>query len=97
LSFSHMNDADLKAIAVYLKSLPGKAEAPKPLPSDDPVMAAGGAIYRDQCSACHGLDGRGVALLFPSLADSSMARSDDPTTLIPILLPPPPTLPPATD
>jgi mono/diheme cytochrome c family protein len=49
-------------------------------------MAAGGAIYRDQCSACHGLDGRGVPLLFPSLADSSMARSDDPTTLIRIVL-----------
>jgi mono/diheme cytochrome c family protein len=61
-------------------------QAPKPLPSDDPVMAAGGAIYRDQCSACHGLDGRGVPLLFPSLADSSMARSDDPTTLIRIVL-----------
>ena len=86
LSFSHMSDADLKAIAVYLKSLPGRKEAPKPLPSDDPVMAAGGAIYRDQCSACHGLDGRGVPLLFPSLADSSMARSDDPTTPIRIVL-----------
>jgi len=86
LSFSHMSDADLKAIAGYLKSLPGRAEAPKPLPSDDPVMAAGGAIYRDQCSACHGLDGRGVPLLFPSLADSSMARSDDSTTLIRIVL-----------
>ncbi len=86
LSFSHMSDADLKAIAVYLKSLPSRKEAPKPLPSDDPVMAAGGAIYRDQCSACHGLDGRGVPLLFPSLADSSMARSDDPTTPIRIVL-----------
>jgi mono/diheme cytochrome c family protein len=86
LSTSHMSDADLKAIAIYLKSLPGRTEAPKPLSSDDPVMAAGGAIYRDQCSACHGLDGRGVPLLFPSLADSSMARSDDPTTLIRIVL-----------
>src|SRR5260370_8438416 len=81
-----MSDADLKAIAVYLKSMPSRKEAPKPLPSDDQVMAAGGAISRDQCSACHGLDGRGVPLLFPSLADSSMARSDDPTTPIRIVL-----------
>src|SRR5260370_38465134 len=86
LSFSHMRAADRKGIAVYLKSLPGRKEAPKPLPSDDPVMAAGGAIYRDQCSACHGLDGRGVPLLFPSLADSSMARPDAPTTPIRIVL-----------
>jgi len=49
-------------------------------------MVAGGAIYRDQCSACHGLDGHGVPRLFPSLADSSMVRSDDPTTLIRIVL-----------
>ena len=33
-------------------------------------MAAGQAIYRDQCSACHGLDGKGVPKLFPSLAES---------------------------
>jgi mono/diheme cytochrome c family protein len=86
LSSSRMSDADLKAIATYLKSLPGRQDASKPLPSDDPVMAAGGAIYRDQCSACHGLDGHGVPLLFPSMAESSMVRSDDPTTLIRIVL-----------
>jgi mono/diheme cytochrome c family protein len=49
-------------------------------------MVAGQAIYRDQCSACHSLDGRGVPQLFPSLADSSMARSSDPTTLIRMIL-----------
>jgi mono/diheme cytochrome c family protein len=86
LSSSHMRDADLKAIATYLKSLPGAQNAPRPLPADNPFMVAGGAIYRDQCSACHGLDGHGVPRLFPSLADSSMVRSDDPTTLIRIVL-----------
>jgi mono/diheme cytochrome c family protein len=86
LSSSHMNDADLKAIATYLKSLPGRQDASKPLPFDNPMMAAGGAIYRDQCSACHGLDGHGVPLLFPSIAESSMVRSDDPSTLIRIVL-----------
>ena len=59
---------------------------PPPLPADDPAMVAGAAIYRDQCSACHGLDGKGVPKLFPSLAESSMVRSDDPTTLIRIVL-----------
>ena len=32
------------------------------------------------------LDGKGVPKLFPSLAQSSMVRSDDPTTLIRIVL-----------
>jgi mono/diheme cytochrome c family protein len=87
LASSHMSDSDVKAIATYLKSLPGRSgDNPNPLPRDDSRMTAGAAIYRDQCSACHGLDGKGVANLFPSLADSSQMRSDDPTTLLRIIL-----------
>src|SRR5581483_8720110 len=105
LSTAHMSDPDLNAIAIYLKSLPGKSGgaappegktpttaavgatyAAAPVAPDNPASAAGGAIYRDQCSACHGLDGKGVAELFPSIADSSMVRSDDPTTSIRIIL-----------
>jgi mono/diheme cytochrome c family protein len=86
LSTAHMTDPDLDAIATYLKSLPGKTNGGSPLPATDPTMTAGAAIYRDQCSACHGLDGKGAAELFPSIADSSMVRSDDPTTSIRIIL-----------
>jgi mono/diheme cytochrome c family protein len=86
LSSSQMTGSDLSAIATYLKSLPGQHSNSVQLRGDDPVMVAGGAIYRDQCSACHGLDGHGVPKLFPSLADSSMVRSDDQTTLIRIVL-----------
>jgi mono/diheme cytochrome c family protein len=86
LSTAHMKDPDLEAIATYLKSLPGKTNSGAPLPASDPTMVAGTAIYRDQCSACHGLDGKGVAELFPSIADSSMVRSNDPTTSIRIVL-----------
>jgi mono/diheme cytochrome c family protein len=86
LSSSHMKESDLKAIATYLKSLPGQHSSTAQLPGDDPAMVAGGAIYRDQCSACHGLDGHGVPKLFPSLAESSMVRSDDQTTLIRMVL-----------
>jgi len=86
LSTSQMTDADLAAIVTYLKSLPDRGGAATPLAAQDPVMVAGAAIYRDACSACHGLDGRGTAQLFPSIADSSMVRSDDPATLIRIVL-----------
>jgi mono/diheme cytochrome c family protein len=86
LSSSHMADTDLKAIATYLKSVPGRQDNSALLRKDDPVMVAGAAIYRDQCSACHGLDGHGVQRLFPSLAGSSMVHSDDPSTLIRIVL-----------
>jgi mono/diheme cytochrome c family protein len=86
LSTEHMTDPDLKAIATYLKSLSGKPDHPQTLSKDDPAMVSGAAIYRDQCSACHGIDGKGVAELFPSIVDSSMVKSDDPTTSIRIVL-----------
>ena len=77
LSTSKMTDDDVKAIATYLKSLPGQGPAPAPVPAAALEMAAGGAIYRDQCSACHGLDGKGIDRLFPAVANSSMAQADD--------------------
>jgi mono/diheme cytochrome c family protein len=49
-------------------------------------MRAGSAIYRDQCSACHGIEGKGVPGLFPSVANSSMVRSNDATTVMRIVL-----------
>jgi mono/diheme cytochrome c family protein len=85
-STSKMDDTDLRAIAAYLKSLPGAPAPSTPLPADDPVMTAGGAIYRDQCSSCHGLDGKGTPYLFPDVADSSVVRSDDAGSAIRIVL-----------
>ncbi len=61
LSTEHMTDPDLKAVAAYVKSLSGKEDHPQALPKQDPAMVSGSAIYRDQCSACHGIDGKGVA------------------------------------
>jgi mono/diheme cytochrome c family protein len=86
LSTEHLTDPDLKAIATYLKSLSGKQDHPQTLSKEDAAMTSGAAIYRDQCSACHGIDGKGIAELFPSIADSSMVKSDDPTTSIRIVL-----------
>ena len=87
LASSQMTDADLNAIATFLKSLPGQTGSPPaPLSASDPAMAAGGAIFADECSACHGVDGKGVPYLFPSLAGSPNVRSADPASLIRVLL-----------
>jgi mono/diheme cytochrome c family protein len=85
-SSSHMTDSDLAAIATYLKSLGTRTDHSTAVATSDPAMVAGGAIYRDQCSACHALDGHGVPQLFPSLADSAVVRSSDPSTLIRLVL-----------
>jgi len=87
LSSSQMTDADLTAIATYLKDLPGQtASPPTPVSASDPKLVAGEAIYVDECSACHGMDGKGVPYLFPSLAGSPNVRSIDPASLIHVLI-----------
>ena len=86
-STSKMPDADLKAIAVYLKER-GAAGSPAPVPlaSSDPRMQAGEAIFTDTCSACHTRSGAGVEHLFPKLAGNVVATQDDPASLIRIVI-----------
>ncbi len=85
-STSLMTDRDLASIAGYLKAVPGSEDRAAPLSADDPAMKSGQAIYRDVCSACHGLDGNGIANLFPALAKSSSVQSSDPQTAIRVVL-----------
>lgn len=66
-STQHMTDADLSAIAVYLKSLPGSsATKPASLASDDPQMTLGQRVYTSNCIACHASSGKGI----PGIATS---------------------------
>ena len=83
-SSSRVSDEDLKAVAIYLKDPRAgpKARPREPLDASDPVMKAGSAIYRDQCSACHKLDGSGVAEMFPALRNAPSVRARNPTSLI---------------
>ncbi len=83
---AHFSDDDLKAIAVYLKSVPGDEGNETPLAASDARMQAGKAIFRDTCSACHGIDGKGVPNLFPALANAPSVRSVDPTSAIRVVL-----------
>jgi mono/diheme cytochrome c family protein len=85
-SSSKMSDPDLHAIAVYLKDQAGENVAAKPIAASDPQMVAGGAIYRDLCSACHAPDGSGVAYLIPNLAGASSVSSREPTSLLRVVI-----------
>ncbi len=87
LSSSQMTDDDLHAMAVYLKERPDiSAGKPAPVAASDATMKVGGAIYRDECSACHAPDGTGVAGLIPALAGSASVQSREPTSLFHVLL-----------
>ena len=86
-STSKMTDADLLAIATYLKDrAPGSGRAVTALAADNPRMVAGKAIYEDRCAACHSQSGAGVPALFPRLASAPLIQSADPTSLIRVVL-----------
>jgi mono/diheme cytochrome c family protein len=87
LSSSRLTDADLHAIAVYLKDQPNRDHADEAtVAADDGVMKVGAAIYADECSACHTPKGTGIAELFPALAEAPSVQSTDPTSLIRVVL-----------
>lgn len=85
LSTSKMTDNDLNGIATYLKDVAGHSPEAPPAPDKD-VITAGGAIYRDLCSACHAPDGEGVPYMFPTLANAATVKAKDPTTVLRVIL-----------
>jgi mono/diheme cytochrome c family protein len=87
-SSSKMTDEDIAAIATYLKDSGTGVASSKPvsIAADRNDMRAGAAIYKDSCAACHKDSGAGESHLFPRLAGSAMVQSDDPTTLVRVVL-----------
>jgi mono/diheme cytochrome c family protein len=93
-STPYLNDDDLRAMAVYLKSLPAMArqdafayneatmqDLQKAAPNSD-----GAAIYLGACAACHGADGKGQVPFMPPLAGNPTVLDGDPSSLINLVL-----------
>jgi mono/diheme cytochrome c family protein len=94
-SMQYMTDADLRAIARYLKSLPASNPDDKPHQYDKQVADAlwkgddsksGASVYIDNCAACHRTDGHGYTRVFPALAGNPVLQTEDATSLINIVL-----------
>ncbi|HEX3836465.1 MAG TPA: cytochrome c [Steroidobacteraceae bacterium] len=85
-STAKLTEADLTAIATYLKDQPGTTAHHTALSAQDPAMVAGAAIYSDLCSACHKPDGSGVPYLIPNLVRSDSIASREPTSLLHVVL-----------
>ncbi|MCO7518498.1 MULTISPECIES: cytochrome c [unclassified Pseudomonas] len=94
-SMQFMSDADLTAIARYLKTLPAVNADDQPFQADPAVAKAlwqgddgkpGAALYVDNCGACHRSDGQGYARVFPALAGNPVVQGQDATSLIHIVL-----------
>ncbi len=91
-STQNFSDADLVAIATYLKSLPSDHPyAEPPAKADEGVPSAmfttrGGLAYAQFCSDCHRLDGAGVPKVFPPLGANPTVNAKDASTLVHITL-----------
>jgi len=94
-STQHLNDGDLQAVASYLKTLsPSERQVSsfKADPATAKALAAGeegsrGAqLYVDNCSACHRTNGQGYERVFPKIAGNSSVLSEDPVSMIRLVL-----------
>ncbi len=90
-----LDDADLKAIAKYLKSLPADVDRKQAVwvydgRTFDDLKAGktsqpGAAGYLRNCASCHGLDGRGGGDI-PALAGNPAVLDADPVSLIRVVM-----------
>jgi mono/diheme cytochrome c family protein len=97
-ALQYMRDDDVKAIAVYLKTLPaargGSAFVPgakaRPTLMDgdhtSDLESVGAAAYRGFCASCHQAGGEGVPGVFPRLKGNPSVLSPEPSSLIRLVI-----------
>jgi mono/diheme cytochrome c family protein len=85
-STSFMTDADLMAMATYLKDIPPNSTLRQGKPAPDPTRAAGATLYLDHCAGCHQAGGRGMPGVFPPLAGNGVVVASDPADILKVVL-----------
>lgn len=86
VSTSKLHEADLHAIAAYLKDLPAGGRDVQATKSDPEVLKAGEAIFVDACTACHQASGEALARVFAPLKGSAIVQSENPVSVIRVIL-----------
>jgi mono/diheme cytochrome c family protein len=85
-SLSYLTDADLKAMAEYLKSLPPNSALKTGYAAADATAQQGAKLYVDNCMACHQSKGRGIPGVFPPLAGNGVIVAPSPNDIIKVML-----------
>ncbi|WP_052391939.1 cytochrome c [Paraburkholderia bannensis] len=99
-SLRFLDEADLNAIAAYLKqtpeigtpdaggsSLPAQRSNAAPLPVDASISVPGAALYASACASCHRMAGQGAYDgYFPSLIRNADVRAVKPNNLVMTIL-----------
>ena len=90
-----LDDPDLHAMAVYLKSLPPTADEPDYVYDPATTQAVrqsvsarspGAVVYAARCASCHGSDGRGLGASMPPVAGNPTVMDPHPESLINLTL-----------
>ena len=92
-STSHLTAEDIRAMALYLKSLPPAPEPEQSNP-DEARLRAGEIVYTSRCGDCHQSTGLGMprnqnadpSKTAPPLAGNPALQAPDPATLINVVL-----------
>ena len=90
-STQYANNADLLAMATYLKALPSvepsrSSSAPTKLITRGNTEGAGAKLYGKHCANCHGENGEGKADAFPALAGNRAVTMANATNVISIII-----------
>ena len=90
-STRYANDADLLAMATYLKALPSvepsrASSAPSKLITQHKSDGVGMALYAKHCANCHGKNGEGKTDAFPALAGNRAMLMANATNVISIII-----------
>ena len=86
-STQHLAQADLNAMALYLKSLPPSTAPAAAVPTLNPLLAERGAkLYGEHCVQCHGTQGEGVPGAYPPLAGNRAVTLPVAANLVQVVL-----------
>jgi alcohol dehydrogenase (quinone), cytochrome c subunit len=86
-STPYLNDDDLHAMAVFLKSMPATSNQPAYAYNDAAAKSTVGSdTYLGACSACHGADGKGQPPFMPPLAGNPAVLDANSSSLINLVL-----------
>ena len=98
LGLSHLTPGDLRALIVYLRSVPpltsealpgtlaGPAPASPKLPASEAGPARGKAIFEGACASCHGWDGRGSLTTYATLTGARAVNDPSAVNVAQIVL-----------
>ena len=91
-STQHWPEADLRAVATYLKEEAQNYTGSPPfnkasiLKSSGQFLSLGSKIYEQHCEQCHQAQGQGIANTYPALAQNRAILLSDPTNLVQTVL-----------